>query len=85
MKASQIFKLAVRLLGLVFLYHAVNTLAALIPMLTVPAGRGIMATVRPTWGTYLVIVLFMLVAVWCFLGAPPVQRLAYPKDEGSGS
>ena len=80
MKMSQIFKLAVRGLGLVFLYQGVHALAALLPLLTAPTGRGIMS-VKPTWGNYLVIGLLFVVAVWCFFGAPPIQRWAYPEEE----
>ncbi len=83
MKASYIFKLAVRMLGLIFLYQAVHTLAAVIPLLTTPTGRNIMAVVKHTWGNYLVIMLLAGVAVWCLFGAPPIQRWAYPEDEGS--
>ncbi len=79
MKPSDLFKLAVRVLGLLFLYQAVLTFCNLLPLLTAPAVRG-MAAVKPTWGNYLAILLLISAAAWCFFGAPPIQRLAYPED-----
>ncbi len=79
MKPSDLFRLAVRVLGLLFLYQAVLTLCGLLPLLTAPTVRG-MSAIKPTWGNYLVIILLILAALWCLLGAPPIQRLAYPED-----
>lgn len=69
MKAKDLFGLAVRILGLVFLYHVLSALPGVI--VAVLGGDPI----RP--------VLFMfawplLVAYWFLRGAPLLMRLAYP-------
>ncbi len=78
MKPVDIFRLAVRGLGLLFLYQMVQALVTALSMLSVWSGMG-HVVVRPAWGK---VILLGLAAVWCLFGAPPIQRWAYPaKDE----
>lgn len=75
MKPQDILKLAVRLLGLVFLYHGLQVLPmAVIQFCTaVPSGSvGSMFTslVMAGWP--------LAVAYWLLRGAPLIMRIAYP-------
>jgi len=68
-----LFKLAVRILGLVFLYHGLNFLPTL---LTGIFGGGFSAL-----GTSLMIAWPLLVAVCLLRFAPTLTNLFYPKSE----
>lgn len=81
MKAKDLFCLAIRMLGLVFLYHGLMsvpmTLGGTIHALTrMPASvnDGSIITV-PFVGLWP-----FAVALWLFYGAPPVARIAYPTN-----
>ena len=80
MKPQDILKLAVRLLGLVFLYHGLQMLPmAVIQFCTaVPSmSVGIMFTslVMAGWP--------LAVAYWLLRGAPLIMRIAYPDPPAS--
>lgn len=81
MKAKDLFRLAIRILGLVFLYHGLLsvpvTLGGIIHALTrLPAsvndGSIIVVPFVGLWP--------FAVALWLFYGAPPVSRMAYPEN-----
>jgi hypothetical protein len=83
MKPKDIFLLAVRLLGLIFLYHG---------LMSVPAAMELFRT--RTFASYFigfVLVLWPLAVAWWLIGgAPLVMNLAYPEvrkedsEPGSG-
>ena len=78
MKSKDLFKLAVRLLGLVFLYHGLLGLPTLLQLIFFSAGSGniIMSILMLAWP--------LLVAYWLLRGAPLLIRIAYPDaDEPS--
>ncbi len=67
MKPKDIFSLAIRILGLVFLYHGLSIL----PMMLSGGFRNLlMAIIMIGWP--------LLVAYWLLRGAPLLMRLAYP-------
>lgn len=74
MKQQDIFALAVRLLGLLFLYHALQSA----PMAVLGCIDGLVTTdfyrllegLAPIWS--------LIVARWLFRGAPAILRIAYP-------
>ncbi len=77
MKPRDIFGLIVRLVGLIFLYEAVEKLplaiSAMFPGFRTISGLGFLSA------------LFMVgwplaVAYWMLRGAPPISRLAYPDE-----
>jgi hypothetical protein len=72
-----VFHLAVRLLGLVFLYHALMLApSALSRLLDLFYGSSFLSVVKPL----LPIAVHLVAACWLFLGAPPLTRAAYPDD-----
>jgi uncharacterized membrane protein len=75
MKTKDIFKLAVRLLGLVFLYHGLSALPAVIPLVRASGiGQFILGLVMVAWP--------LLVAYWLLRGAPLLMNIAYPDASG---
>lgn len=77
MKARDLFGLAIRLIGLAFLYQSLSA----VPMA--------IAAVSPGFKHFIFSNLFpalfavgwpMLAAYWLIRGAPPLMRLAYPDD-----
>ena len=75
MKPNDIFKLAVRILGLVFLYHGLSAL---------PVAMGLLASAFPQYVMGILIVAWpLLVAWWLIGGAPQLMRRAYPEDSSS--
>jgi hypothetical protein len=77
MKPKQIFELIVRLVGLIFLYEAVEkvplALTAIFPGFKSISGIGFLSALFMVgWP--------LVVAYWMFRGAPPVSRLAYPEE-----
>ena len=76
MKSKDLFKLAVRLLGLVFLYHGLLGLPTLLQLIFFSAGSGniIMSILMLAWP--------LLVAYWLLRGAPLLIRIAYPETDG---
>jgi hypothetical protein len=73
MKPADIFKLIVKILGAFLLYQAVS----LVPdfLITVAKSPGVGVTVL------IKLVGLAAAAVWFLLGAPPIQRFAYPETE----
>jgi hypothetical protein len=74
MTPKSIFSLAVRILGLFFLYHGLAALPSLLSIF--PAGS--------FWNFVTNIVALgwpFVVAYWLIQGASPVVRLAYPNSE----
>ena len=79
MKPQDILKLAVRLLGLVFLYHGLQTLPTAVVQfcMAVPSmniGSMFTSLVMAGWP--------LAVAYWLLRGAPLVMRIAYPDATG---
>lgn len=77
MKPRDIFGLIVRLVGLVFLYEAVEKLplaiSAIFPGFRTISGLGFLSAVFMVgWP--------LAVAYWMLRGAPPISRLAYPDE-----
>ena len=72
MKPKDIFSLAIRLLGLVFLYHGLQAIpAVVVAIITAESLRGIFFSVLMAgWQLGL--------ALWLIRGAPLVLRQAYP-------
>ena len=75
MKPKDIFNLAIRVLGLVFLYHGLSGLPTLIPMLFSGA-------VIPFAVGGLMVAWQLLLGYWFLRGAPPIMRIAYPEEAG---
>ncbi len=72
MKSKDIFSLAVRILGLVFLYHGLSALPTVIPLL--------LASNFTNWIAGVLMVAWPLaVAYWLLRGAPLLVRIAYPE------
>jgi len=72
MKPRDIFKLAVRILGLAFLYHALSALPTVIPMmLTSAIGNFVIGLLMVVWP--------LALAWWLIGGAPLLTRRAYPE------
>ena len=81
MKPKDIFNLIVRLLGIVFLYQAVEKVpfafSALLACFShFNSGGFFSALIMVGWP--------LLVAYWLLRGAPPVARLAYPDEPRDG-
>ena len=78
MKSKEIFTLAVRLLGLVFLYHGLQTLPVALAQIIGLFGLGM----ERNFGAFLSLVFMtgwpFLVCRWLLHGAPLVMRSAYP-------
>jgi hypothetical protein len=62
------FALAVRILGLVFLYHALTTLPLMFSMF---GGAILLAVVQLIWS--------LALAVWLMRGAPLLMHIAFPE------
>ncbi|MGV3757171.1 MAG: hypothetical protein ACO1QS_17470 [Verrucomicrobiota bacterium] len=76
MKPPEIFKIALRILGLVFLYHSLLPF----PMTVVQLIGAISSKAIPqTIFTLIMLVWPLLVAWWLLCGAPLLVRLAYPE------
>ena len=75
MKPKDLFSLAVRVLGLVFLYHGLSVLPTLLTTaLSRSIGSLFIAFVMVGWP--------LLVAYWLLRGAPLLMRIAYPDAGG---
>jgi uncharacterized membrane protein len=77
MKPRDIFKLAVRVLGLVFLYHGLSALPTVIPLILTSAIRNFVIGV-------LMVVWPLAVAWWLIGGAPLLTCRAYPEATQDG-
>jgi hypothetical protein len=73
MKPRDLFKLAVQILGLIFLYHGLTS----VPMLFSAVWGGVGALV----GSVLMVGWPLLVAWWLLSGARPIMGIAYPDSE----
>ncbi len=71
MNSKEIFKLAVRLLGLFFLYRGLSDFPGIIAVVWPLNLLGIIMIIWP-----------FFVAFWLFRGASWLVNLAYPDDEG---
>ena len=78
MKSKVIFELAVRFLGLVFLYHGLSALPSVIAVIA-PASRA--GSLSGVILTILMAAWPLVVAYWLLRGAPPLMRIAYPDTE----
>ncbi len=76
MKPQDIFKLAVRLLGLVFLYHVLQTAPMVVGELCQAVLR---LEVVMTLPGLVMIGWPLAVAYWLLRGAPLIMRIAYPE------
>ncbi|MBP7825295.1 MAG: hypothetical protein KA236_01895 [Verrucomicrobia bacterium] len=72
MKSKDMLQLAVRLLGLVFLYRGLTPLPTLIPMVFSGSVTNLLISV-------LMVGWPLLVAYWLLRGAPLILRIAYPE------
>ena len=82
MNAKDVFKgifcLVIRLIGLMFLYQALQTLPiAIVPLYTVPFRLACQDFIT----RLLMMAWELAVAYWMMRGAPPLLRLAYPDSE----
>jgi hypothetical protein len=80
MKTKDIFNLIIRLLGIVFLYQALEKVpfafSAMFPAFPHFRGAGLFdALMMVGWP--------LLVGYWLLRGAPPVARVAYPDEPRS--
>jgi hypothetical protein len=78
MKPRDLFGMATRILGLVFLYHGLSALPTVFPLFfSSGGGNFIMGVLIVGWP--------LLVAQWLLRGAPFIQRLAYPEAQASSA
>lgn len=78
MKAKDIFGIAVRLLGLVFLYQAFLPFPNLVALVLSKNLGGVLLTVIGV-GWYLIM------ANWLLRGAPLLLRMAYPEEKNEAA
>ena len=73
MKPGDLLKLAVRVLGLVFLYRGLSALPTVIPlMLTSAIGKFVISLLLVVWP--------LAIAWWLMGGAPLLTHRAYPQS-----
>ncbi len=70
MNSKDIFSLAVRILGLAFLYRGLSALPIVLPTLFGGFGNAIMCALTVGWP--------LLLAWWLLRGARLIMRIAYP-------
>jgi hypothetical protein len=86
MKQKEIFNLAIRLLGLLFLYHGLQSLPAAVATILAAFPRQVGAGVRTMMNYGAFIQGFfttgwpLLMAFWLIRGAPYIMELAYPEE-----
>ena len=73
MKPRDIFGLILRLMGLIFIYNGLDKVPLAISSLRASFGMGL-------YTTLMIVVWPLLIAFWLFRGAPPISRMAYPRD-----
>jgi len=89
MKAKDLFALAVRLLGLLFLYHGLQALLPAISQIidSFPHDVGEGTRMSGSFGHFIGRVVMvawpLVVAYWLVRGAPFIIRTAYPNDSAS--
>jgi ABC-type sulfate transport system permease component len=74
MKPRDIFGLILRLMGLLFIYNALDKVPLAISSLRASFGMGL-------YTTLMIVVWPLLIAFWLFRGAPPISRMAYPREQ----
>ena len=73
MKSKDLFNLAIRILGLVFLYQGLSSLPTVVlAALSNGSGNLIMFVLMVIWQ--------MLLAYWLLRGAPFIMNIAYPES-----
>jgi hypothetical protein len=72
MTSKDLFKLAIRLLGLGFLYHGLTMLPIVVPMV-------FSSSFLNSIGGILMVCWPLLVAYWLLRGAPLLVHIAYPE------
>ena len=73
MKSKDLFNLAIRILGLVFLYQGLSSLPTVI-IAAFSSGSG-------NWLMFMLMVVWqMLLAYWLLRGAPFIMNIAYPES-----
>lgn len=73
MKSKDLFNLAIRILGLVFLYQGLSSLpTVIIATLSNGSGNFLMFMLMVVWQ--------MLLAYWLLRGAPFIMNIAYPES-----
>lgn len=82
MKSKDIFALAIRLLGLVFLYFALAKVPEVMANLCAFVRN---MTLGMIWSNLFAVGWPLLVAAWLLCGAPHLMRLAYPEQPGGKS
>ncbi len=71
MNSKELFGLAVRILGLVFFYHAVVSLPLEIGTALGGSGFGMAFVLQLVW--------HLALAIWLIRGAPLLMKLAFPQ------
>lgn len=90
MHSKDLFNLAIRLLGLVFLYHGLRdlplALAQIAGSFPHEIGRGVrtIGSFRQFVGGIFMVAWPLLVSYWLLRGAPLIQRLAFPQPPSNG-
>jgi hypothetical protein len=81
MKAKDVFGVAVRIIGLAFLYHGLSHVTTafgdLCPLFPPPSIKYL--NFRSLIPNFITIALSLLIAWWMIRGAPWLLRLAYPE------
>ena len=74
MKPRDIFGLILRLMGLIFICNALDKVPLAISSLRASFGMGL-------YTTLMIVVWPLLIAFWLFRGAPPISKMAYPREQ----
>ena len=77
---KDLFQLAVRILGLVFLYRGLSSLPMILTPISIALAGGQFVSF---WITIFDAVWPLAVALWLLRGAPFIMRLAYPDTDNS--
>jgi hypothetical protein len=77
------FVLAVRLLGLYFLYHAIASLLGIIPAILATIGLAHAVGTAISFAWVVQVMLYILAALYFLRGAPGIVRFAYSESPPS--
>ncbi|HWI57038.1 MAG TPA: hypothetical protein VNZ22_07415 [Bacillota bacterium] len=80
MKSKDVFSVAVRIIGLIFLYTALTAVPTILQGFFVPHYFW-----RNVWSAFLSVGWPLLMAIWMIRGAPLLMRLAYSREEKESS